>query len=201
MEVSAGLATNIRGCVLCPLQETRKNATPADVGPEYRVGGLAFMAGFPRALEDAAGKPLVSGSARYGIPAGVLFEQALGMAGLDRGDVLVLNRVRCKPPRNRIGDYPEATANCDQWNVAELEAYNPGVVVLLGGSTVSGVFGAKAKVTHLRGVFRSTGDEFPWGKRVWTATFDPSAAGHQPELLLEIVDDIKQAVEVWKGAQ
>lgn len=187
----------ISSCVACPLQETRRHATPADVGPSFKRGGLAFMAGFPRDLEDRAGAPLVAGAQRYGIPAGVLFNQALTLAGVKREDVLVLNRVRCKPPRGRIADFPEATVNCDQWNIAELTEYDPGMVILLGGSTLNAVFGAKAKVTGSRGVFRSTGDEFVWGKRVWTATYDPLAAGREPALLLDIADDIKKAVEVF----
>ena len=192
------LRTSIRTCTSCPLHETRVNATPADVGPSYRPQGLAFLAGFPRDLEDKSGVPMTAGAARYGIPAGVLFNQALGLAGISRDDVLVMNRVRCKAPRNRVGDFPEATVNCDQWNVAEFAEHAPRLVVLLGGTTVTGVFGAKAKVTQMRGVFRSTSDKHGWGARLWTATFDPAAAGRAPELLLEIADDIRKALRVWK---
>jgi len=139
------------------------------------------------------------GAMRYGIPVGVMFNQLLEMAGVNRSDVLVINRVRCKPPRNRIADFPEAVTNCDQWNVAELTAYDPGMVVLLGATTINTVFGLKAKVSHLRGVFRSTGEKFEWGKRVWTATFDPAAAARTPELALNIANDIKLALEVWRA--
>ena len=194
------LRTSIRTCTSCPLHETRVNATPADVGTNYRPQGLAFLAGFPGDLEDKSGVPMAVGAARYGIPVGVLFNQALEMAGISRSDVLVMNRVRCKPPRNRVGDFPEATVNCDPWNVAELAKHAPALVVLLGGTTVTGVFGAKAKVTQMRGVFRSTSDKHVWGKRLWTATFDPAAAGRAPELLLEIADDMKRALAVWKEA-
>lgn len=192
------LVDDIRSCVACPLQETRRLATPASVGEKYQSGGLAFMAGFPRDLEDRTGVPLAEGAQRYGIPSGVLFNQILGMAGLNRDSVLVLNRVRCKPPRSRVGDYPEATANCDQWNVAELAEYDPGLVVLLGSTTLNSVFGAKAKVKDLRRTFRATGEQFVWGKRLWTATYDPAAAGKEPLLALEIAKDFRQAAEMWR---
>lgn len=198
MEQDVTLVKAISECRACPLQETRRLTTPASVGANYRKGGLAFMAGFPRMLEDTTGVPLAEGAQRYGVPAGVLFNQALGMAGLQRDDVLVINKVRCKPPRSRIGDFPEAAVNCDQWNIAELEAYDPGVVVLLGATTLSAVFGAKAKVSQSRRVFRATSPEFVWGQRLWTASFDPAAASSEPLLLLEIADDIKLAYAMSK---
>lgn len=199
MQRNEELARSISTCTLCPLHEKRKHAVPALPGPRYHRGGLSFVVAIPRNLEDRVGEPLVPAPERFGrLTGGVMLNQAFEMAGVERDTVLLMNRVRCKPPRNRIQDYPEAIANCEPWNVAELEAYDPGLVVLMGNVSMKTVFGAQAKISAMRGTFRSTGPEFDWGARVWTATFDPVAAAQTPALLIDIANDIRQAVEVWK---
>lgn len=199
MQQDQRVASAIAGCVACPLHEKRKKAVPAFPGRRYERGGLAFMVSIPRNLEDKTGEPLVPMTEGYGrITGGILFNQALEMAGVERDTVLLMNRTRCKPPRNRIQDYPEAVANCEPWNVAEFEAYDPGLVVLMGNAAINLVFGAKGKITSTRGTFRSTSADFDWGARVWTATFDPVAASQNPGLLADIASDIRQAVEVWQ---
>ena len=95
-------------------------------------------------------------------------------------------------------DYPEALSNCEPWNTAEFQAYDPAMVVLMGNVAMRPVFGAQAKITGTRGTFRTTGPDFDWGSRTWTATFDPVAVTQNPGLLNDVANDVRQAVEVWQ---
>lgn len=157
---------------------------PAEVGAAY--AGLAIMAEAPGAQEDLLGRPMVG-------RAGQLLEEALEQIGLMRSDVLILNRVRCRPPRNRLQDFPEAILNCDAWTVRELMAYDPKVVVLMGKTALQAVFGKTAAVGETRGMVRQTGEGFEWGARTWVGGYHPAAALRNPELRPFIVADLALA--------
>ena len=167
MEVNLELATAIRACERCPLSGLRTGlAVPADMGAHY--GGLAIMGEAPGAQEDAVGKPFVG-------PAGRILAGLLADVGLSRNDILILNRVRCRPPRNDLKSHPEAVEACDQWTKAELEAYNPAVVICVGATAIGSIFGAKATVGEVRGTVRSTGPTFEYGSRLWVPTYHPAS--------------------------
>lgn len=152
----------------------------------------------PRDAEDQAGEPLVA-SFRWNRPSnGVLVDQMLKSAGIDRSSILVMDRVRCQPTRNRLADFPEALANCEPWNVAEFAEYDPAMVVLMGNLAMRPVYGATARITGTRGVFRTTGDSFAWGRRTWAATWHPGAVGQTPGLMNDAVADLTAAYAVWK---
>ena len=166
------LAAAIRGCTRCPLAGLRDGiAVPADVGGALadRDGRpIAIMGEAPGAQEDAVGLPFVGPAGR--ILAGILLE-----AGLSRETVVVLNRVRCRPPRNDLKSHPEAVLACDDWTKAELMEYDPAVVVLVGATAIGSIFGATAKVGEVRGQVRVTGEEFEYGARTWLATYHPAS--------------------------
>lgn len=166
--MSEDLAAAIRSCTLCPLSDHRHKAVPAQTGREYAPGGLAIMGEAPGAQEDETGLPFQG-------RAGRLLNQLLAEAGLDRDEVLVLNRVRCRPPRNNLASFPEAVHQCDMWTKAELEAYDPAVVVLMGATSTKAIFGAGATVGELRGQSRRTGADFDYGSRVWVPTYHPAS--------------------------
>ena len=132
--------------------------------------------------------------------AGKLFTEVLRAAGVVREEVLVTNTVRCRPPRNKIANWPDAPDKCRRWTVEELSTYNPRVVVLVGASAAKLVFGKNAKMQDIRGVFRQTSPDFEYGARIWTATWHPAAALHAPDkraiILQQMVDDIKSAKEL-----
>jgi uracil-DNA glycosylase family 4 len=98
-------------------------------------------------------------------------------AGLSRRDVLLLNRVRCRPPGNKINSKEgiAALAACDPWLQAELELYDPSVVLLMGGTAIGEVFGKKASVGKVRGSARTSGADYAYGARTWVATAHPAA--------------------------
>lgn len=147
---------------------------------------------FDHSLPSGAsvGKPLVGVS-------GKLMDQLLQLAGMSRQDVLVLNRIRCRPPRNQIKDYPDAITQCDSWVKKELDAYQPAVVVLAGNTSLKAVYGATASITGTHGVVRSTSTQHPYGSRIWVPTFHPAYAarngGAGSQIALDIINDLRLA--------
>ena len=197
MNYDPELFRGVHECRLCKLSELRLEsgmlAVPGLPGSKYQPGGLAVIAEAPGADEEQAGTPLVG-------KAGKLFNEMLTRAMVQRDGSLLLNRIRCRPPANRIKDWPEAVSNCDVWTASELRTYQPLVVVLLGATAISGIFGAKAKVGTTRGTFTSKGDGHAWGARTYTATYHPSAVlrngGINSELATQVIADLKAAEQV-----
>lgn len=136
-------------------------------------------------------------------PAGQIFNELLAEAGLKRDELVLLNRVRCRPPENKLSNVPEAVGNCDQWLKEELNAYAPSVVVVMGGTALSAIWGAKAKVGATRGQLRATDEQHGYGARVFIATYHPASLlpYRSPWNRPLVVDDLKLAVETWKELQ
>ena len=168
---------------------------PADVGWEYEPGGVAILAEAPGACEDGSCKhhhdPAVAGRPMVG-PAGKVLNSLLLEAGLSRSQVVVMNMVRCRPPNNKLADVPFAIDYCDMWLQAEMEAYQPSVVVVMGATSMAPVFGEKPKVGALAGHARQTGG------RTYIATYHPAAAlyEHKAEVRAIIKRDLEYAREV-----
>lgn len=205
MLIIDNLAQQISNCTNCRLAVDRgKGLTvPASPGSNYQTGGIAVFLEAPGADEERQHHILASGTP-IGKPlvglAGQLMDQLLDIAGVPRKDVLVLNRIRCRPPRNRIDDYPDAVSQCDPWVIAELAAYNPSIIILSGNTALKSVFGANASITSSRGIVRSTSAEFAYGARVWVPTFHPSYAlrngGLQSSIAQDIISDIQLAKDM-----
>ena len=183
------LAEEIRACTKCSLYNQRTNAVPADVGSKYQSGGIAIFVDAPGVEEDKAGKQM------QGRP-GKLLDALLADSGLSRDEVVVLSRVRCKPVRNRLQDFPDALVACDEWVKKELDAFNPRVVVLAGNVAMRSAFGATTGISLVRGTARSTGPAFVYGSRVWVPCFHPFAALRNSELKQTIISDLRLAKEL-----
>lgn len=196
----ASLVSGVTSCVACRLGTERKLvhevSVPAAVGSLYKKNGILIMCEAPGADEAQKGVPLVG-------RAGNLLDVLLYRAGIQREELVLTNRIRCRPPRNRIDDYPDAIAQCDPWVIKELEAYDPSVVILCGNTALKSVFGATASITSLRGTLRQTSDKFPYGSRIWVPTFHPSYAlrsgGANSPHALDIVADFKLAKELFEN--
>lgn len=202
------LAEDIASCTNCRLAKERTGlSVPAMPGSLYRTGGIALFLEAPGAEEEklfthlpsgaGIGKPLIGG-------AGKLMDQLLKAAGLDREEVLVLNRIRCRPPRNRIIDYPDAVTQCDDWVKKELEAYDPAVVVLCGNTALKSVLGATVSITAARGSVRQTSSMFHYGSRAWIPTFHPAFplrnGGLSSPMSKDIISDLMLAKELAEAA-
>lgn len=176
IETNYELASAIRACngldAGCPLAAHRlatgEYAVPAEVGVRYERGGIAVIAEAPGANEAATSRPLVGS-------AGKLFEGLLSDAGLTRDELVLMNRVRCRPPGNRLASAPGAVEACDEWTVVEITEYQPSVVIVMGATALASVFGTQAKVGLTRGSVRATGEAHPYGHRTWIATYHPAS--------------------------
>ena len=186
------LQHQIRSCLQCPLGPIRDAdgalGAPAEVGTIYTRGGLALMAEAPGKDEAKLGRPFVG-------KAGKLLDSMCREAGIDRSEVVLLNRVRCRPPGNRLQDHPEALLACDPWLLAELEAYDPRVVVLMGKTAMSLMFGVNPAVGQLAGYMRVTVPDSPYGGRIWVATYHPAAVLRTPGLRGIVVRDLAAAAD------
>jgi uracil-DNA glycosylase len=174
-------------------------AVPAFVGPDYVRGGIAIMCEAPGRDEDEGLRP---DGHRQGEPlvgrAGRKLDSLLEQVGLHRDELVLLNKVRCRPPGNNIADVPESILACDPWTVAELQAYDPSVVVLMGATALKGIFGADAKVGVTAGHKRETGPEHPYGQRLWIATYHPAAALRNRDIDPVILRDLQTAKDSFE---
>lgn len=178
----------VHECRLCPLSEVRDVAVAAQPGARYLPGGIALMV--ETAREDDGGVPL------NGRRVAKLLDSLLMKAGLERADVLTLTRVRCAPPRGRVRDHEDAIIMCDEHTQAELMAYDPSVVVLMGGITIEPIYGKKAGVANTHGTVAAKPAKHAWGRRAYVATYHPAAALIDSSLESTIVDDLLVAVSL-----
>jgi uracil-DNA glycosylase family protein len=104
----------------------------------------------PGDQEDKTGQPFVG-------PAGRLLDKALVDAGIDREGVYITNAVKHfkfeERGKRRIHKTPSRTevVSCRPWLLAELDALDPGVVVLLGATAAKSLLGNDFRLTQHRG--------------------------------------------------
>jgi uracil-DNA glycosylase family protein len=152
----------------------------------------------PGDVEDRAGRAFIGS-------AGQLLDQALSEAGIDRGTVYVTNAVKhfkWQPRgKRRIHQTPNSRdiAACRPWLEAELRLIKPRVLVCLGSTAATTIFGAGARVLRDRGqVRRSTFAEKAM------ITFHPSALLRAPDeatrakQYAQFVSDLRVALECTK---
>jgi uracil-DNA glycosylase family protein len=144
------LAAAARGCRGCQLYADAKQ-TVFGAGP--RAARMMLVGQQPGDQEDRAGKPFVG-------PAGRILDQALEAAGIDRDDLYVTNAVkhfkftvRRERGKRRIHQTPSRTeaVACRPWLLAELDAVEPAVVVLMGAVAAKSLLGNDFRLTAHRG--------------------------------------------------
>jgi len=159
------LRSEAAGCTACDLYERATQTVFGEGPPSARV---VFIGEQPGDHEDIEGRPFVG-------PAGRIFDDALGDAGIDRDTTYVTNAVKhfkwTPRGKRRLHQKPNAREirACRQWWEAELAAIEPDVVVCLGATAAQAVFGMSFRLTQHRG-------EWQWlGDRRALATVHPSA--------------------------
>jgi len=142
------LRADAAGCRRCDLWKLGTQTVFGEGPPDARV----VLAGEqPGDQEDRAGRPFVG-------PAGRVLDEALERAGVARPEVYVTNAVKhfkWQPRgKRRIHQRPGRTeiAACRPWLLAELEAIDPLLLVLLGSVAATSVHGPSFRVTKQRGV-------------------------------------------------
>ena len=110
-------------CTACSLHTSRNLVVPGHGNPD---ADIAFVAEAPGFDEDMHGEPLIG-------PAGRRFDRHLAAVGLRREDCWLDNAVHCRPPDNRLRDYPDAQMRCPGlWLFPVLQQVKPKVVVAMG---------------------------------------------------------------------
>jgi DNA polymerase len=159
-------------CEGCPLY---KNATQTVFGAGRPQARLILVGEQPGDREDREGAPFVG-------PAGLLLDQCLSDAGIDRDDVYVTNAVKhfkWEPRgKRRIHKKPSAReiAACRPWLDAELEEIQPEIIVCLGATAAQALLGRTFRVTQERGK-----PIFPQGLTPVFATVHPSSILRAPD--------------------
>ena len=141
------VAAEIQGCRRCDLWRGATQGVPGE-GPAHAP--MMLVGEQPGDQEDLAGHPFVG-------PAGGVLDRALTDAGVDRGRAYVTNAVkhfkhelRGKRRLHKTPDRSEVVA-CRWWLDSERRLLRPRVIVAMGGTAVSAVFGKPLPIMMNRG--------------------------------------------------
>ena len=177
------------GCTRCPLY---LNATQTVFGEGPLDAPLMFVGEQPGDQEDRTGKPFVG-------PAGLIFDQALAKAGIDRALSYVTNAVKHfkyeQRGKRRIHSKPNAgeIQACRWWYAQERELIRPAVTVALGATAARQMLGKAVTISGTRGVSHPLED----GGEGWV-TVHPSFLLRMPDReaaeaeFARFVDDLKR---------
>ncbi len=141
------IATALDGCRRCDLWRDATQGVPGD-GPG--AARIMLVGEQPGDVEDLAGKPFVG-------PAGQMLDRTLAEAGVARADLYVTNAVkhfkhelRGKRRLHKTPETGEITA-CRWWLDKERRLVAPEVIVALGGTAATAVFGRAMPILKSRG--------------------------------------------------
>src|SRR5919106_6334008 len=129
------LSLKIRGCTLCKLSRTRKNAVAGE-GP--KSAEVMFIGEAPGRREDSLGKPFIG-------CAGRILDTALSKAGIKRSEVFITNVVKCRPPNNRRPQSNELIA-CMGHLERQISLVSPEIICILGSTAYHSLLGGKSIV-------------------------------------------------------
>lgn len=172
-----------RGCVRCPLHQTRTNVV---FGAGNADADLMFIGEAPGANEDRLGLPFVG-------QAGKLLEKQLAEIGLDRKDVWICNVLRCRPPDNR-DPLPNEIEACQDWLWQQIDLIEPTMICTLGN------FSTKLLRADGTGISRLHGREEvrvigPRAVRLYPL-YHPAAALYTPSMLEALRVDFHRIPEL-----
>ena len=143
---------------------------------------ILFVGEQPGDQEDLAGRPFVG-------PAGQLFDEALGEAGIDRSRTYVTNAVKhfkfVARGKKRIHSKPDAgeIEACHWWIDHERALIRPPLTVALGATAARSLVGKVVTISKVRGAPLTLAD----GGECWVTV--------HPSFLLRLPDRVKRAEE------
>ena len=175
------IATDVRGCPLCKLARTRKNAVP---GEGQVFAKIMFIGEAPGRSEDEKGKPFVGAAGR-------ILDDLLKKAGIERSQVFITNIVKCRPPNNRVPEEDELIA-CRPYLDRQIALIKPKVICILGRTAYSSILGGSS-ITASRGkIIERSGQKY-------FSTFHPAAVIYNKSLRSTLEADLKRlAAEINK---
>lgn len=168
------IATEVRGCPLCKLSRTRKNAVP---GEGQLAAKIMFVGEAPGRSEDEKGRPFVGA-------AGKILDDLLKKAGIERSQVFITNVVKCRPPNNRVPEDDEAAA-CSPYLDRQIALIRPKVICILGRTAYASLLGGSSITANRGKIIEKAGQKY-------FLTFHPAAAIYNKSLLSSLEADLKK---------
>lgn len=162
-------AEDCRGC------ELYRRATQVVFSEGRAKADLMIIGETPGDREDREGRPFVG-------PAGMLLDEALTAAGLNRSEMYLTNVVKHfkweERGKRRLNSKPNSRqiAACRRWLEAEIEVLKPETIVCLGATAAQALLGRQFRITKQRGHVMAT----HWAP-VLLATYPPSAILRAPD--------------------
>ena len=163
------LKASAKRCQACPLAD---HATQTVFGEGPRDARIMIIGEQPGDEEDQRGRPFVG-------PAGEVFDHALNKIGLERAKLYITNSVKhfkWKPGpsgKPRLHQKPSGSEMhaCRPWLEKEIELVKPDIIVCLGATAATVLFGRAVKLADEIGKVHRT---LPWAPQV-LVTYHPSA--------------------------
>jgi uracil-DNA glycosylase family 4 len=175
------IAADVRGCPLCKLARTRKNAVP---GEGQISAKIMFIGEAPGRSEDEKGKPFVGAAGR-------ILDDLLKKAGIERSQVFITNIVKCRPPNNRVPEEDELIA-CRPYLDRQIALIKPKVICILGRTAHSSILGGSSITANRGKIVERSGQKY-------FSTFHPAAVIYNKKLLSTLEADLKKlAAEINK---
>lgn len=177
------ITTEINQCKKCELSLTRLNTVPGEGSVDTK---LVLVGEAPGKREDELGRPFVG-------RAGALLDSLLDGVGLERGEVYILNILKCRPPKNRRPKKAEITS-CETYLMDQLDVLKPRVLAPMGNSSLSyfqrkyGLEKAVIGDVHGKSVEIETG----WGQALLFPLYHPAAAIYNRQLIDVLKEDMDE---------
>ncbi|HEV3432785.1 MAG TPA: uracil-DNA glycosylase [Nitrososphaera sp.] len=171
------IAGDVRGCPLCKLARTRKNAVP---GEGQISAQIMFIGEAPGRSEDEKGKPFVGAAGR-------ILDNVLKKAGIERSQVFITNIVKCRPPNNRVPEEDELIA-CRPYLDRQIALIKPKVICILGRTAYSSILGGSSITANRGKIVERSGQKY-------FSTFHPAAVIYNKNLRSRLEDDLKKLAE------
>ncbi|HEX2556784.1 MAG TPA: uracil-DNA glycosylase, partial [Nitrososphaera sp.] len=170
----------VRGCPLCKLARTRKNAVP---GEGQLAAKIMFVGEAPGRSEDEKGRPFVGAAGR-------ILDDMLKKAGIERSEVFITNVVKCRPPGNRVPEEDEAEA-CRPYLDRQIALIRPRVICILGRTAYSSLLGGSSITANRGKIVEKAGQKY-------FLTIHPAAAIYNRSLLSVLEADLKKLAKEIK---
>jgi DNA polymerase len=138
----SSLKRDMGECTRCKLS---KNRTKIVLGEGSLNAELVFVGEAPGRDEDKTGRPFVG-------RAGQLLTKIISAMGMERGDVYIMNIVKCRPPENR-NPQDDEISTCEPFMLRQLEIIKPGIICTLGTFSTQALLRTKEPISGLRGKF------------------------------------------------
>lgn len=174
------IAGEVRGCPLCKLARTRKNAVP---GEGQLAARIMFVGEAPGRSEDEKGRPFVGAAGR-------ILDDLLQKTGIERSQVFITNVVKCRPPNNRVPEEDEAAA-CRPYLDRQIALIKPKVICILGRTAYASLLGGSSITTNRGKIVEKAGQKY-------FLTFHPAAVIYNKSLFAALEADLKKLAKEIK---